>query len=175
KILAGGFFSTFNGAPHYNLVRLNADASIDPSFNASFQSAGSVRAIALQPDGKILIAGVFREVNGVAVGRIARLNSNGTLDASFDPGIGADGNIYAMALDSSGNIFIGGTFVKVNGVNRSRIAKLGPNGALDIAFDPGTGPGGQVFALGALEPSGNLVVGGLFFAVNGTSAGASRV
>ena len=110
KILVGGFFSSFNGVPHYNIVRLNPDSTIDPSFNATAATERSVRAFLIQPDGKIFIAGNFVAVNGVARRRIARLNSDGTLDLSFDPGTGADAGIFALTRDPAGNIYVAGAF-----------------------------------------------------------------
>lgn len=110
KILVGGFFSSFGGTSHYNILRLNPDSTIDPSFDAALGTDGSVRALLIQPDGKILIAGNIRAVDGVARGRIARLNPDGTLDTSFDPGAGADGTIYALAQDSRETFTSGAPF-----------------------------------------------------------------
>ena len=84
KIVMTGFFTSFNGASHNNVLRLNPDATIDPSFNVNTDR--STRAMLIQPDGKIVIAGNFGEVNGVPIRRIARLNSDGTLDPSLIQG-----------------------------------------------------------------------------------------
>ena len=148
KILAGGFFSSFNGVPHYNLVRLNPDSAIDPSFDPNLGSNGSVRAMLIQPDGKIVIAGNIQAVDGIVRGRVARLNPDGTLDTSFDPGTGADSTIYALAQDSAGNIYAGGAFSSFNGLYVSNIVKLNPNGAIDSTFNPnGGGANNTVFAV----------------------------
>ena len=53
----------------------------------------------VQPDGRIIIGGEFTHVDGVALNHIARLNADGTLDATFDPGAGFDGAVYALALN----------------------------------------------------------------------------
>lgn len=49
-----------------------------------------VNVIAVQPDGKLMIGGDFTQFNGVTRNRVARLNSDGSLDTSFDPGLGAN-------------------------------------------------------------------------------------
>lgn len=81
KIILSGYFKSLNGIRRNNIVRLNIDYSIDPTFSASLN--GTALAIALQPDGKIVIGGAFTVVTGVNQYRIARLNSDGSLDATF--------------------------------------------------------------------------------------------
>src|SRR5207245_2680595 len=56
--------------------------------------------------------------------RIARLNADGTLDMSFDPGAGANGRVYALAVQSDGRIVLGGIFTSINGIARSGLARL---------------------------------------------------
>jgi uncharacterized delta-60 repeat protein len=169
KILAGGFFSSFNGSSHYNLVRLNRNGTIDPSFDPALQTEGSVRAIIVQPDGKIVIGGNIRAVNGVRTGGIARLHRDGTVDSSFNVGTGADGSIFALARDSSGHTFVGGSFFHFNGTPQPAVAKLTPNGALDSAFSSGIPVGGVVHAL-ARPDDASIVVGGTFETYNGVTA-----
>lgn len=171
KILVGGSFSSFNGTSRYNLVRLNPDTTIDPSFDPAFQSEGSVRAIHLQPDGKIVIAGNIRAIKGVAHGSIARLNLDGTLDPSFNPGIGADFTVLALAQDSAGNIYVGGNFENFNGTPRARVAKLSPAGVLDAAFDPGLGSNSTVFAIAPADAAGGVIIGGALTHYDGVSVG----
>src|SRR5690349_20549103 len=91
--------------------------TLDPTFNPDDKGfgigdgiTGPVRATVVQPDGKILVAGWFHAYDGTNRYRIARLNADGTLDASFDPGYGASGTITAMALQPDGKILIGGVF-----------------------------------------------------------------
>src|SRR5882672_9761884 len=93
KIIIGGSF----GTPSSGLARLNADGSPDKSFNVGagaspgFGYTGGfnyIYAMAVQPDDKIIIGGVFNTFNGVARTNIARLNADGSVDLSFDPGEG---------------------------------------------------------------------------------------
>src|SRR5262245_43092698 len=84
KIVVGGAFSQVGGQARGNIARFNADGSLDQTFLVSRVGAnGDVLAVAVQPDGKIVICGDFTTVNGTSRNRLARLNSDGTLDFSF--------------------------------------------------------------------------------------------
>ncbi len=169
KILVGGFFNRVNGEVHYSFVRLNPDGSIDHTFAVTLGTYGSVRAMLIQPDGKIMIAGQFRSIDNTARSKVARLNSDGTIDATFDPGNGPDDAVHAMAQDSAGNTYIGGDFLNVSGTPRVRLAKLMPDGSLDAAFDPGTGPNNTVRAIAPPNGSAGPVIGGFFTTYNGAT------
>jgi len=137
QIVIGGEFTSVNGAGRSNLARLNADGTLDTSFNPGIGGGLSpgVFALAIQSDGRILIGGRFSTVNGVGRNNIARLNANGTLDGSFNPGTGISGfflpQVYALAVQSDGRIIVGGKFTSVNGIGRNNIARLNVNGTLD--------------------------------------------
>jgi hypothetical protein len=71
----------------------------------------------------------------VARNRIARLNADGSLDGTFDPGTGADDSVYALTLHDDGTVFLGGRFTQVNGQpGTARLARL--------VSSPAIGPGG---------------------------------
>src|SRR5262249_42725018 len=74
---------------------------------------GVVLATVVQPDGKVVIGGEFSYVNGVARQNIARLNADGSLDTSWNPG--ASSFVAALALDSGGNLYAGGNFAFIGG------------------------------------------------------------
>ena len=122
RIVAGGDFASVNGVARTNLVRLNADGSLDGTFAAGTDAA--VNAVVVQADNKVLVGGYFAHVNGVGRNGVARLSVDGSLDATFDPGTGADGVVYALALQPDGNVLIGGAFQNVNGVPRGGIARF---------------------------------------------------
>ncbi|MCW5555255.1 MAG: hypothetical protein KIS67_24225 [Verrucomicrobiae bacterium] len=157
------------------LVRLHADGSLDNTFSASIAAFDEgIYSIAVQPDGKVLIGGGFTVVNGTNRVGIARLNTNGSLDTSFDPGTGAYG-VYAIALQPDGRVLIAGGFQAVNGTNRNHVARLHANGSLDGSFDPGAGPSDWVYTM-ALQPDGKVFIGGNFFWCHGTiSHGIARL
>ena len=68
--------------------------------------------MALQSDGKILVGGWFESHNDSARMDIARLNTDGTLDADFDPGnVAGSGNpefVDALAIQADGKVLVGG-------------------------------------------------------------------
>jgi uncharacterized delta-60 repeat protein len=124
----------------------------------------SVRTLAVQPDGKILLGGDFTAVAGQPRRRVARLNPDGSLDATFnDPD--ADGAVYALAIQPDNRILIGGGFSTVGGQTRKRLARLNPDGSLDATFNDPNGSG-AVYAL-AVQADGKIVVGGAFFSLGG--------
>ena len=178
KIIVGGQFSRLNGALRFNIARLNADGSLDTGFGNTTGANSAVSSVALQTDGKVLIGGIFTSVNGAIRQRIARLNSDGTTDTTFQNGLlGASAEVRAIAVQTNGNIIIGGSFTSVNGTNRGGIARLGTNGVLDTTFQNGmTGASGNTFGTTAvnslaLQTNGAVVIGGDFTSINGTNRG----
>jgi len=95
---------------------------------------GWVWDIAVQPDGKIIVAGEFTTIGGVSRSRIARLFSNGTVDPSFDPGIGPNDDVRSFAVLPNGQIVIVGDFSSVSGTPRNHYARLNTNGTHDVTF-----------------------------------------
>jgi uncharacterized delta-60 repeat protein len=168
KILIGGDFTTYNGVSRNRLARINADGSLDTSFVVGAGSNDTVLSVATQPDGKILIGGEFITYNSVARNRVARLNADGSLDTTFDPGTGANGTVVTVALQPDGKILIGGVFTTYNGTSRNRIARLNADGSLDTSFDPGTGASSNVQAV-ATQPDGKILIGGQFTTYNGVA------
>lgn len=162
RILIGGWFDTYRNAPRRRIARLNADGSLDATFQPGAGVAGSISAFTLQPDGKICIAGEFSAYDGIARGNMARLNANGSLDQSFNPGIGADAPVFALTLQTSGYLLAVGRFRQFDGVSRSRLARLSPNGALDLKFHAPTAADGTVYAIAVQPSDGNILIGGAF-------------
>lgn len=162
KILVGGVNVGFGGASRGTLERLNADGSLDAGFNPA--GFGTVNAIALQTDGKIL-------VGGAAPGGLVRLNTNGTVDSSFNPA--PNGTVNAIAVQSDGQIVVGGSFTSIGGLTVGNLARLNANGTADASFNPNAN--GGVTAL-ALQPGGKVLLGGSFTQVGGLSRfGLARV
>ncbi|MFZ0829365.1 MAG: Calx-beta domain-containing protein [Verrucomicrobiia bacterium] len=169
QFVIGGGFSSFNGAGRNGIARVNANGSLDPAFQNGLAGAdGTVWAVVVQPNGQVLIGGDFTHVNGTPRNHLARLNTDGSLDATFDPGTTINGSVYALALQPFGGtqIFAGGSFA-VSGQGYNNIALLNGDGSLNTSFNPGTGPDNSVFAV-CWQPNGQVLLGGAFANINGT-------
>ena len=165
KVLAGGGFATLapnGGGPvtRNHMARLETDGRLDRTLNLG--TVGNfVVATAVQPDGKILIGGIFTTVLGVARNNIARLNPDGTLDTAFAPN--ADSNVYSIAVQADGNILAGGLFSSIGGQTRNRIARLDATTGLADSFNPNAN--GEVDSI-AVQADGKILAGGLFHGAN---------
>ncbi len=168
KILVAGRFTQALGQPRNYIARLNADGSLDTTFDSGSNVNNTIRGIALQPDGRVLIGGQFVSVGGVARSGIARLTAQGALDLSFDPGTGTDDEVRSVAVQSDGRILIGGDFEIYNGVLRSSVARLFANGAVDPEFDQGPSTADFVRVVAA-GPDGKVWIGGRFTEAGGTA------
>jgi uncharacterized delta-60 repeat protein len=166
KILAGGFFSNFNGVAHSNLVRLQSDGALDTSFNPTIN--GEVRAIAVQPDGKIVVAGSFSLANNVTRINLARLHPDGTLDLNFILPSGTNSSIRSLALQTDGKIVLGGFFYLAGGVSHQYLARVEANGSIDASFNPN--PSSAIYSV-AIQSDGKIVAGGHFALANGVARG----
>lgn len=180
QIVIGGNFTTFNGASQNHVARLNADGSLDSSFYPGVGPVGPnpvVDALAVQPNGEILIGGNLVYLNGLSWNQPALLRLDGSVDISFNTsgsnGAGVpfgSGSVYAIALQENGQVVIGGDFDGValgngNETNLNNLARFNTNGSVDGSFNPGRGANGSVNALG-LQSSGQIIVGGYFTSIN---------
>jgi uncharacterized delta-60 repeat protein len=125
-----------NGVTRNGIARVNSDGSLDPTFNPGNGFSTIPRQLLVQPDGKIIAVGNFTSYNGTSINSIARLNSDGSLDGTFNVPLGGAPTIETVALQTDGKILIGGSFTAVNSMNRPGLARLETNGALDATFNP---------------------------------------
>jgi uncharacterized delta-60 repeat protein len=175
KIVAGGNFSGatgMGGQPRNRIARLEVDGRLDQTLNlgAFGLSLGSsvVKATAIQPDGKILIGGSFSSVLTVPRNNMARLNTDGTVDLTFDPN--ANGPVNAIALQADGKILAGGVFTNIGGQTRLNMARLDSTVGAADSFQPN--PNGEVAAI-VVQADGKILVGGSFNGAN-SFAGQTR-
>ncbi|MFV0468324.1 MAG: T9SS type A sorting domain-containing protein [Dysgonomonas sp.] len=165
KIIIGGTFTTYNGISANRIARLNADGTLDTSFNIGTAFNNTVYSISLQPDGKILIGGNFTLYDENDAFRIVRLNTNGSIDTSFDTSVGANNNVNAIAVDNTGRIIIGGNFTSINGSTSNRVARLLSNGTVDASFNVGTGANTTISTI--LVRNDKIYIGGNLNTYNG--------
>src|SRR5438874_2642689 len=130
---------------------------LDTTFVPAPGTNDAVNVVIPQPDGKVIAAGRFTFANGVPRSSVARFNFNGSLDTTFDPGTGADGEITAAVLQPDGRIVVAGRFTSFNGVTDQGICWLNANGSVGRTFGVGRGVNS---GLARAVPTGGRVVGG---------------
>lgn len=169
KILIGGIFTEVGGVYKNSMARLNADGSVDAAFDpgASGVSYPNVFSLVVQPDGKILVGGAFTRFAGYSRTNVARLNSDGTLDAAFDPGATHSAwyenpFVSSIALQEDGKILVGGKFTALCGQPREGIGRLNPDGSLDTGFNPHFAGYDTIVYSIAVQADGRILVGGEF-------------
>lgn len=195
KVVAAGY--AFDAAKTYNvltLIRYDGDGGLDASFNAGGPLPGTARldlggdaqarAVALQTDGKIVVAGyAVNAATGKGDFVVARYNPDGTLDTTFNAGgarpgtvttdLGGDDRANALVLQFDGGIVAAGTTDHNTGNNDFALARFTAAGALDTTFNavgpqPGVvttdfGDNGDVATALALQPDGMLLASGRVF------------
>ncbi len=167
KIIVAGDFTSYNGNTKNRIVRLNADGTIDGSFIIGTGFNNVVKSMMIQTDGKIIVGGRFTSFNGTSINRICRLNVNGTLDFSFNPGNGFNDDVNSIAIQSDGKLLIGGQFSTFNGQVSKHLTRLNSNGSIDLTFDIGSGftyngsDGVTIYAI-ELQSDGEILVGGTY-------------
>ncbi len=171
KILVGGSFTTVQppnaeeAVAKARFTRLNVDGTVDTTFVG--QAGGDVYAIAVLPDGGVLVGGSFPSLGGVNLAYAGRIHPNGQLDLGFLPG--PNFNVYAFGVQSDGSIVLGGGFSALRGsglssIPRNHVARVSAAGGLDTEFRPDVN--GRV-ATAVLQGDGQVLVGGTFTSVGG--------
>jgi len=179
QLLAAGWFRIFNGVAVTNLVRLNPNGTIDRSFTGQtyaygtdYNNPGAVSALALQPDGKILVGGTWSRVSGQDRPILIRLNTNGTLDTTFAvlrrkdnaapwPAFGAC-SVSSIALLPSGKILIAGNGLRPaqTAYDNNAIFQLNADGTVDTSFVAQATGGMTVSAVVTAQADGKILLGG---------------
>jgi len=169
KILIGGEFSSVNGTPRNYIARLNRDGSVDTGFDPGIGLNASPQAIALQTNGAVILGGQFTTVNGAPRARVARLNANGSLDTTFDPGVGPNNHVLALSLQPDGKVVIGGYFTAIGGVTQRYVARLASDGSLDPSFQANMALNFEFRGVRTLQTAvdGKVLIGGSFNTING--------
>jgi uncharacterized delta-60 repeat protein len=161
KILVAGAFSADGAASRKGIMRLNADGSLDTGFDpGTGVNDENVDCVAIAPDGKIVIGGVFNAYNGTPRQRVARLNADGSLDLGFVPDAAAATNrVNAVAIQPDGKVLIG--------VAGSTIKRLNSDGSLDTGFTTTMVPQVGVIEI-KLQSDGKVLIGGGWDFLNGS-------
>jgi uncharacterized delta-60 repeat protein len=164
KIVIVGDFTQVNSVDKNWIARLNSDWTLDSTYAAGTGANSPIYSVALQSDNKVIISGYFSSIHGISTKYIARLNADGALDESFNPGLGPDSYAQVIALQSDGKIIIGGSFRSYNGMSQENLARLNTDGSLDLAFR--TTPNSSIYDIKVLE-NGKMMIAGDFSTING--------
>jgi len=176
KIVIAGSFKLVNGSARAGVARLRPDGTIDETFDPGGGANDTIHSIALQPDGKVLLGGMFTSFDGVPRNAITRVDTNGRPDSAFNPGTGPNrGNwlsptgvrspVHSILHLPDGKILAGGYFTNFNGHARNGLVRLLPDGGVDQSFDAHFGYT-NAFAYidsGLALPDGKMVFGASFF------------
>lgn len=155
-----GLFSSVNGARSGPVARISPDGTIlDPSFVPP-EIDNTVRVLAAQSDGKVIIAGDFLRVDGVLRPHLARLNFDGSLDTSFASALSVNDSVFALAVQADGRVLVGGSFLNYGGTPRKSLVRLNADGSLDASFRT-LGVIGSVNSI-LVQGDGRILVGGAF-------------
>jgi hypothetical protein len=168
-IVVGGAFSKADALPRGNLLRLKPDGTLDAAWNPSADNV--VKALALDTSGNLFAGGFFAQVGGLARVRLVKLSAAGAVDANWAPSVTSNpfsGYINALATDTAGNVYAGGSFTMIGATSRTNLARIPGTGSGVADANWAPNPDNSVFAL-ATDAGGNVFVGGSFSNIGGGS------
>ncbi|MGY3087875.1 putative delta-60 repeat protein [Hymenobacter sp. UYAg731] len=166
----------------YRVVRYGSTGALDAAFNSTVNygfnastSLGRVLALAQQADGKLLVGGSFNQVDGAQRYNVARLTTDGNLDASFTSPAFISGTVRTLTVQPNGRVLLGGSFSTVSTPARSNLARMLDNGQLDATFGSTANTNSQVRAV-VVQPDGAILLAGSFTTVGGQArVGVARI
>lgn len=167
--MVGGDFIEYDGIPRLSIARVDPLGKLDLTYDpasalgitrATNGSSANVWALAIGEDDKATLA---YTIYGSTT-YVARIRKDGNLDNSFQISTIENALVDALALRKDGRVVLVGSFTNIQGVARSRVAQLNPDGKLDEAFVCEPGPDAEVYSV-ALQANEDIVIGGRFTTV----------
>ncbi|NWL00893.1 calcium-binding protein [Flavobacterium collinsii] len=173
KIILTGNFAKFNTTAANKIIQLHENGSVDESFNYGNGFDDDVNAIALRPDGKIILGGNFTTYNDISANRIVCLNEDGIIDESFQTGTGfSKEGVQVIKTNGNGDVMIGGSFTGLyNNKTVNRLVFLNADGTLKSDFDIGSGPASASVLSLEFDEEGSWYIGGSFSVFDGLNQG----
>lgn len=178
-LYVGGWFFEYNGTRAKGIVRLDRDGSLDETFvsgeglgvfgdpNIDLYGADVIATVG-DGSGDVYVTGTFTSYDTNATGNLLRLNSDGSVDTSFNSGSAFDSTIeivksMQVANDGSGDLYVGGSFGSYNGTSTTTIVRINNDGSIDTAFGTGSGFNGEVRSIAlSNDGSGDVYAAGSF-------------
>jgi uncharacterized delta-60 repeat protein len=174
KIYALGNFTTYKGVTENYIIRLNADGSKDSGFNNSTSFNNIPIDFAFDSNGKLIVVGTFTTYKGSGAVRIARINTDGSLDSGFATAGGLNNSGVAVGVDEDDKVYAMGLFTAYQGVAELYLTRILSDGSNDGTFV--NTPGGlfipQNFGKILRMTNGSILVGGSFGSFNGDPTGS---
>lgn len=153
RILVTGIFTNAAGMSLPILLRLNADGSIDPTFNLDARVNPNGRTLLMQADGKVLTSGYIKRGDEDYLVGLIRLRADGSVDPSFDSSGAMAGEPSVAALAPDGRIYF------VDSVNSGGVGRLNSDGSRDFSFQPEPDPYPLPGAI-VVQRDGKVIAGG---------------
>jgi len=126
QIYIGGDFEHYNGTNRSAIARLFPHGALDLAFDQGVSDNDAVRALAVQPDGKVWVGGLFYQAGGHFRSNLARLNPDGSADDFFDPSAVLNDEVFALDYSADHRLLVGGKFTRVDDHPARRLARLLP-------------------------------------------------
>ena len=167
KYVISGDFDHIAGVPRAGLARLHEDGTLDTSFDPGTGANQTIYEIVVLSSGKIMIGGTFTQFNGAWRYRLARLNTDGSLDPTFDPEEGGNYAVYTILEQPGGKVLVGGSFDEWNLDIHRGIVRLDANGEVDDSFDAGGGFIDEAVGILLQQPDGKILAAGGFSLLDG--------
>jgi uncharacterized delta-60 repeat protein len=174
KVIVVGTFNFYSSSLNNYITRTDLSGSLNMGPNTTFNPgvgfSSTVNSHVTQSDGKIIAVGDFTTYSGSAVNRIVRINTNGTIDSTFNVGVGFNVLASRVLVQSDGKIVVVGGFTTYSGSSLSGIARLNTDGTRDTTFNIGTGVNNNQIVSLAIQSDGKYIVGGNYLQYSGSSS-----
>ena len=177
-VLIGGNFGRYGTTRNVSLLRLSNTAQAVAGFAPQLTVPGDISALAVQPDGKVVVGGRFSLLNGAPANNLARLTTAGAVDATFSTA-GTDGTVRKLLVQASGRIVVAGAFQVAGGRTSPYVARLLTDGTADNTFTS-AGTAVNYFSLPGIhalseQPDGSFIVAGPSISFNGYAGTLHRL
>ncbi|MEN2436722.1 T9SS type A sorting domain-containing protein [Weeksellaceae bacterium A-14] len=168
KIIVAGDFTFFNGQFAKYIIRLNSDGSIDNSFIPLSGPNNKIASSTILQNGKIIIQGIFSSYDNITRNNIARLNTDGTIDTTFNPAITSNDFVHSNVVEANNGDLLFGAYFSFNGTSKQRIVRIKIDGALETNFNLDNETDSPIYSI-SLQNDQKILIGGDFNHCNGLS------